>query len=176
MDRGFYSKARVIVDLKECLQEQLEAARAFSETLLSSFKTPEQWTHQVHAQANHALWFAGHMTVVDNFLISLIAPDKVAELPGYSEKFGPGSTPVNDPAAYPSTAEVLAAMRERRETLLSILAGLKKEDLDRPTPAGTPEFLRDWGSIFRTASWHEGVHSGQVAVARRALGHKPLFP
>src|ERR1051325_832547 len=43
------------VDLKPRLEKQLKQARELSEGLLSAFETPEQWTHQVHTAANHAL-------------------------------------------------------------------------------------------------------------------------
>jgi hypothetical protein len=66
-------------------------------------------------------------------------------------------------------------MRERRRALLDVLDGLSDEDLARKTPVGAPEFLPDVASVFELAIWHEGQHSGQVSVARRALGHKPLF-
>lgn len=162
------------MDLKQCLQSQLVTARGYSERLLSAFHSPEEWTHQVHPHANHPLWFAGHMAVFDNFLIGLIDAGQKRDIAGYQEKFGPGSQPTNRPADYPPAEEVLAYMRERRAALLSLLESLSEADLARPTPPGTPDFLKDWGSIFKTASWHEGVHSGQVSVARRALGHDPL--
>jgi hypothetical protein len=66
-------------------------------------------------------------------------------------------------------------MRERRQTLLETLEGLTDRDLAKKTPAGAPDFLPDVASVFELAIWHEGQHSGQVSVARRALGHKPLF-
>ena len=69
--------------------------------------------------------------------------------------------------------EVLAYMRERRAVLLELLADLSDEDLAKPTPEGAPEFLPDIGSVFETAVWHEGLHSGQLSVARRALGFPP---
>lgn len=164
------------MNLKECLVSQLETARHYSDGLLQAFQTPQQWLLQVHPQANHPLWFAGHMATVDNFFISLIDPAQAKPLPGYQEKFGPGSHPTNRAEDYPDPQEVVACMRERRDTLLSILKSLPEEKLSTPTPAGTPSFLKDWESIFRMASWHEGIHSGQVAVAHRSLGHKPIVP
>ena len=65
-------------------------------------------------------------------------------------------------------------MRERRVVLLSVLDGMSDDDLARKTPDGAPEFLPDVASVFELAVWHEGQHSGQLSVARRALGHKPL--
>lgn len=114
------------------------------------------------------------MGVLDNFFISLIAPDKARGVQGYAEKFGPGSRPSGEAADYPPVEEVLAYMRERRKALSDLLDGMSDEDLNRRTPEGTPEFLREWSDVFRTASWHEGLHSGQVSVAHRALGNKPV--
>jgi uncharacterized damage-inducible protein DinB len=160
---------------KERLQRQLARVRQNSERLLADFRTPEEWTFQVHPSCNHALWFAGHMATSDNFFLSLVATDKSQKLPEFQAKFGMGSQPTNQPAEYPAPESVLAAMRERRGTLLEVLQGMTDEDLARKTPDGAPDFLPDVASVFELAIWHEGQHSGQVSVARRALGHKPLF-
>ncbi len=163
------------MSLKERLKRQLLAARQTSEGFLSDFKTPEQWVKQVHCEANHALWFAGHMGIVDNFFISVVAPDKAKKEPDMETRFGMGSHPTDRVADYPSVDSVLAFMRERRATLLQVLDEMTDADLATPTPKGTPEFLSDIGSVFETAVWHEGLHSGQLSVTRRALGHKPMF-
>lgn len=159
---------------KERLKLQLTSVRESSERLLADFKTPEEWTFQVHPACNHALWFAGHMTTIDNFFLSLISPEKARPLPDFQTKFGMGSHPSRDPAAYPPPDEVLAAMRERRQALLQTLDELSEEDLAKKTPVGAPDFLPDFASVFELAIWHEGQHSGQLTVARRALGHPPL--
>jgi len=162
------------MQLKQRLQRNLTSMRQNSERLLADFKTPEQWTYQVHPACNHALWFAGHMATSDNFFLSMVAPEKVRPLPEFQAKFGMGSQPTSDPAAYPQPKSVLETMRERRSTLLDVLEGLSEDDLAKKTPAGSPDFLPDFGSVFELAIWHEGQHSGQLTVARRALGHKPL--
>jgi uncharacterized damage-inducible protein DinB len=162
------------MDHKERLRRQLTSVRAGSERLLADFRTPQEWTFQVHPACNHALWFAGHMTTIDNFFLSLVAPEKARQLPGFQAKFGMGSQPTSDSTAYPPPEEVLAAMRERRQTLLETLDELSEEDLAKKTPAGAPDFLPDIASVFELAVWHEGQHSGQLTVARRALGHPPL--
>jgi uncharacterized damage-inducible protein DinB len=158
-----------------CLKRQMQQARQYTEALLADFKTPEQWVHQVHPHANHALWFAGHMAVSDNFFIGCIDASKVKKLPPFEESFGMGSQPSADIKKYPPVDEVLATMRERRATLLGLLDGLTDADLGKPTPQGTPDFLATLGAVFEMAVWHEGLHSGQVSVARRAIGHKPVF-
>ncbi|MCI0360104.1 MAG: DinB family protein [Planctomycetaceae bacterium] len=160
--------------LKERLQRNLVTVRQASERLLADFKSPQQWVFQVHPSCNHALWFAGHMAQVDNFFISLVAPQRARDLPGYPGKFGMGSQPTGSPEDYPPPESVVATMRERRRVLLEVLADMSDDDLAKKLPAGTPDFLSDVGSVFETAIWHEGQHSGQISITRRAMGHKPL--
>jgi len=145
-----------------------------TETFLSAFKTPEQWTLQVHDQANPALWVAGHLGTVDNFMISLLAPEKAVANQEYQAKFGMGSRPTSNPDDYPEVGAVLDFMRERRSVVLEILAGMSEEGMSQPPPKGTPPIMPDVGSIFEMAVWHEALHAGQITVARRALGHPPL--
>lgn len=163
------------MEIKERLRRQLQTARSTSERLLADFQSPEDWTRQIHSQCNHALWFAGHMAQTDNFFISLVAPDKAREMPEFSKLFGMGSQPTGNPTDYPAPEEVLKVMRERRETLLAILESLSEEDLAKPTPPGSPNFLADVASVFEASIWHEGLHSGQLSVTRRALGFKPIM-
>jgi hypothetical protein len=163
------------MSLKERLQRQLGSARQLSQRLLSDFHSPPQWTHQVCEGGNHALWFVGHMANTDNFLISLVAPERAVEKIGYGAAFGMGSRPSGNVADYPPIDEVLAAMNERRATLLDVLAGLTDDDLARPTPDGAPDFLSDFGSVFELAVWHEGLHSGQLSMVRRSLGFEPVM-
>jgi uncharacterized damage-inducible protein DinB len=162
------------MSLKERLQRNLANVRQVSERLLADFRTPEQWVFQVHPNCNHALWFAGHMAQLDNFFLSLVAPQRVRQLRDYPSRFGMGSQPTGDPAAYPPPEDVLATMRERRTALLAALDGMSDEDLAKKLPSGTPDFLSDVGSVFELAVWHEGQHNGQLTVARRALGYQPL--
>jgi len=161
------------MNLKERLRNQLGFARNYSESLLDDFKTPQQWIYQVHEKANHALWFCGHIAVVDNFGISLLDAAKASEKAGYPEWFGMGSRPTSSLADYPPIEEVRGYMAERRHTLLGILEGLSEEDFDKPTPEGAPEFLPNYGAVFELLVWHEGLHAGQLSVVHRALGFPP---
>lgn len=159
----------------ERLQHQLDSARGFTTRILSDFQNPEDWVAQVCNQSNHALWFIGHMATTDNFFISLLAPEKSAPKDNYQELFGLGSTPSPKLEDYPPIEEVRGYMDDRRQVLLEILASLSDEDLATKTPDGTPDFLADYGQVFETAIWHEGLHSGQLTMVRRSLGHQPAM-
>lgn len=159
----------------ERLQHQLDSARGFTTRILADFQKPEDWVAQVCNQSNHALWFIGHMATTDNFFISLLAPEKSAPKEHYQELFGLGSTPSPKLEDYPPIEEVRSYMDERRQVLLEILASLRDDDLATKTPDGTPDFLADYGQVFETAIWHEGLHSGQLTMVRRSLGHQPAM-
>lgn len=162
------------MDLKQRLQRQLASARQMTEKLLSSLKSPAEWTHQVHPRANHPLWIMGHLAGTDNFLLTLMDPSQGRTLENYQQCFGIGSQPTSDITHYPPLEEVREYFHERRATLLAALDATTEAGLADPLPEGTPEFLSDRGSAFEMAVWHEGMHSGQLSVARRSLGYEPL--
>ena len=160
--------------LQERLYSRLKNARIFTERLLEDFSGASSWVYQITPDANHALWFVGHMGVTDNFMISVLKPD-LAFLPdGYAELFGIGSQPVDDIASYPDVEQVCEFMRSRREVLLGILNNLSDEELGAATPDGAPKFMADFAAVFETAIWHEGMHCGQLTTTRRSLGFGPL--
>jgi len=163
------------MEYQQRLTNRLHDARNFSDRLLEDFTQPNDWVYQMHENGNHALWFVGHMGVTDNFMISLIDPEKVSIPSGYAELFGIGSKPASDLQSYPDVDIIRGFMRQRRETLLALLAELDDPQLGNPTPEGSPEFLPDYASVFETAIWHEGLHSGQVTMLRRSLGFDPVI-
>ncbi|HEX3659049.1 MAG TPA: DinB family protein [Pirellulales bacterium] len=160
--------------LKQAIERQLVDSHTYTEGLLAGFKTPEEWTHQVHPEANHAMWVAGHIAGADNFFITALGgPGRVVE--GYKEKFGGGTKPSPRPADYPPPSEVLDYLRERRQALLKLLAEKSEADLDAPAPAGMPPMIKDVAGIFQLIAWHEGLHAGQASIARRSLGQPPVM-
>jgi DinB superfamily len=157
------------------LIRRLEKTREMSEKMLAAFESPEDWCRQVVPGTNHALWFAGHMALTDNYFISRVAPGSEKQFEGWDKLFGMGSNPTNDPDDYPPVAEVLDTMRERRRALVELLKGRSDAELAGPPAAGASDFLPDLASVYEMTPWHEAMHLGQVTVVRRALGNRPLF-
>ena len=156
------------------LIDGIKFSRAFAKQVLDEFHTVEDWLSRPHKRANHAMWFAGHMGLTDNSIIGMLNPSRVEKRPNFKELFGMGSTPSDDPADYPSPAEIRAWMDDRRSVLLELAESLTDEDLSRPTPPAAPPFLKDIGQVLQFLAWHEGMHSGQITVPHRALGHDPI--
>lgn len=162
------------MELVQRLTNRLTHAREFSLTMLQDFTTDEDWTFQLHEGGNHALWFIGHISTTDNFMITLIGPEQSQVPENYPALFGIGSTPSPEISDYPPLEELKSYCQERRNTLLGILAGLTDDDLANETPDGAPEFMPDFASVFEAAIWHEGLHTGQLSMLRRARGFPPI--
>jgi uncharacterized damage-inducible protein DinB len=167
------------MELRDHARHLLQFSRRLSEGLLGSFKTPEDWLFQIHPKANHALWITGHLALVDNAFINRFRPALATKPEGWDSLFGFGSQPKPEASLYPDADAVLAYFRDRREALLRVLDEVSEDELRAPAPeagqrspiAGAPSI----GHAFIFIAYHEGMHSGQLTVAHRALGHAPLI-
>jgi hypothetical protein len=167
------------MELRDHARHALQYARKFTEGLLLSLRTPEYWVFQIHPKVNHAMWIAGHLSLVDNSFVGKFRPDGGRRPEGWDRLFGFGSQPQPSMEAYPSSDEVLAYFRERRQMVLTVLDEMSEAELRAPAPApgerspiaGAPSV--GYGFIF--LAYHEGLHAGQLTVAHRALGHAPVI-
>ena len=161
------------MDLKQRILWQLQTIRQLSEQMLPAFKSPQDWTHQIFPGANHALWIVGHLAMVDNSILGRVF-SKPVDKPGYPEKFGRQSKPSSNPVDYPSPDEVVTLYHERRSTLLACIESFPESDFEKPVPPGGPPFIHNVGQMFAFTAVHEGTHTGQLSMIRRALGHAPI--
>lgn len=167
------------MNIKAHARSSLNLARRLTSSMLSDFNTLNDWVFQVHPQANHALWILGHLGMADNAFITKFRPKLGNEPEGWKALFWFGSQPVSDIKKYPPVDEVLEYFETRRQTLLEVLADLSMEELSAPAPpadaqspiAGAPNI----GQVFFFIAYHEGMHSGQLSIARRGLGFDPLY-
>lgn len=167
------------MDLKAHATQSLKVARRLTTSFLADFNTLHDWFYQAHDQANHALWIVGHLGMADNAFASKFRPKLGDDREGWREKFWFGSEPQTDPKYYPPIDEVLDYFEVRRQVLLQVLGELTMPELLAPAPppeaasplAGAPNI----GHVFFFIAYHEGMHSGQLSVARRGLGNPPLF-
>jgi uncharacterized damage-inducible protein DinB len=167
------------MELRDHARHALTFSRRLSCGLLASFKTPEDWVFQIHPKANHALWITAHIGLVDNSIAARFRAGAAAKPEGWDALFSFGSQPRADASLYPAAEEALAYYHDRRAVLLRVLEELSEEELRAAAPAagerspiaGAPST----GHIFLFASQHEAMHSGQLTVAHRALGHAPLI-
>jgi hypothetical protein len=125
---------------------------------------------------NHAMWVAGHLTVVEGRLHKMLhgTPNPVEH---YKPMFDWGSEPRTDPAAYPPFDQVLQTYRRLREGTLAFLEETGEDGLDRPLklPPPPPLGFKTVGSAILVIACHQCFHTGEAAVARRASGMQPAF-
>jgi uncharacterized damage-inducible protein DinB len=139
-------------------------------TKLVADLTPEQWVHQVAPGANHPMFNFGHLVTYDgNFLRVTGGQSSVPE--SYMDLFGGGSQPSPDAGRYPSPEELLEVGERARARLVSHLRGLNGEQLLAPVEAGRlKDILPNLAHLPGFIALHEGMHMGQIMLARRALG------
>ncbi len=162
--------------VKDNILYSLAQSRKMAEGMIDALKSQDDWMYQSHPKANHAMWIVGHLGLADNMFLSRLNPEADAKPEGWDDLFWFGSEVYADAAKYPSSDEVLSFFRERREKLLKAINGLTDEFLDSPTPdEGMFSDAPNMAQMLIFVSYHEGVHSGQLSVAHRGLGHAPLY-
>src|SRR5262245_23556143 len=125
---------------------------------------------------NHAVWTAGHLTVIEGRLQKILhgTPNPVEH---WKPRCDWGSEPGDEASKYPPFDEVLGAYRSLRAKTLAYLDSLDESGLDRP-PAMPPPGLGGFetvGNALLTIAMHQCFHAGEAAVARRASGKEPRF-
>lgn len=125
---------------------------------------------------NHAMWIAGHLTVVEGRLQKMLrgTPNPVEH---WKPLFDWGSEPVDDLAAYPPFDEVTQTFRRLREQTHTFLDEVGEDGLDRPTKCQPPGFsgFETVGSATLIVACHACGHMGGLTVVRAASGKQRLF-
>ena len=167
------------MDLKSHVRHSLVSARRFTEGIVNAFQTEDDWHFHVHPQANHPLWIVAHLGLADNMFAAMFRPAAGHKPAGWDGLFWFGSQLQPNRRIYPSSSEVLAYFRERRDNLLRVLDEMGDQELAQPAPAaGDPSPFAGApciGHALLHCAQHEAFHSGQLAVIHRVLGHLPLY-
>jgi hypothetical protein len=125
---------------------------------------------------NHAMWIAGHLTVVEGRLHQMLRgiPNPVAR---WQPLFDWGSEPVDDLAAYPPYEEVLRMFQELRSQTHAFLDEVGEKGLDQPTKCQPPGFtgMETVGAAIVVIAGHAIGHLGGLTVVRAAAGKQRLF-
>src|SRR5436190_14993610 len=126
--------------------------------------------------ANHAAWQIGHVIASETRLVNAVKPGAMPELPaGFSEKFTPETSKLDDPKAFASKDELLKQFDRTRAATVKWAKALTEEDLNQQTP----ERLRGWvptvAHLVSMLPVHTAMHIGQIQVIRRKLNKPVLF-
>jgi hypothetical protein len=129
------------------------------------------WTRQAGGVVNHPAWVVGHL------VHSAQAIGGEMGLPEWlpaewGARYGTGSAPIEDRAAYPSGVALLEALADAQARVLGRLSELGAAGLARPLPdeRHRATFPTVGHAVLHILTVHAALHVGQLTVWRRAVG------
>ncbi|HEY7156913.1 MAG TPA: DinB family protein [Gemmataceae bacterium] len=158
--------------------EQIVFARNYTIRLLD--QTPAaDWFRQPPAGVSHIAWQVGHLAFSQyRMALERIRGTRAEDADLLSEEFlrhfGRDSVPDADASKYPEAAEIRAVFDRVHQQTLRELQGLDEGELDKPILKPHPLVKTKLWALLWCAQ-HEGVHTGQIGLLRRQLGHPPLW-
>ena len=154
----------------EALQFARGVTLAFAESL-----SDDQFFERACDGGNHAAFIIGHIASTDDFVLAELTgspptmPESLLKLVG-------GGAPVSDDRdVYPSRGELMAMLADRREASVSYFKSFDDEGLLAPIEGKIAQFGKNRAVLMATTAWHEGMHAGQITVARKRLGMAPVL-
>lgn len=158
--------------LHDLIREQLQTARYVMSVYIQDL-SDQELQHRPVSGAHHAAWQLGHLIMSEARMMEGVEPGSGVAFPeGFEAAHAKELSPGSEGKAFPkSVYERL--MTEQRAKTLALLGELPEEALAQPAPEWVRSYAPFVGSVFVTIAGHELMHSGQVAVIRRALG-KPV--
>lgn len=119
---------------------------------------------------NHPAWIVGHLAMAADYGVVMLGGAK--EIPdSWYQKFGPGSKPIPERAAYPSKEELLKALGHAHERLGVAASSATPEQLARPQTRLFPDHFPTVGAMLcHLMTTHPAVHLGQLSTWRRVNG------
>ncbi len=128
-------------------------------------------TEQPGTLANHPAWTLSHLNAYAGVLLSLLDDPSVPTADAEMARFGYGTTPVSDLAAYATKRELLRQFKERNERLAVVVAERHADYFPRPAPEKFRPYSPTIGHIAITLLvTHPPDHLGQLRHWRRAAG------
>lgn len=152
----------------------LTFTRGALERLYTDFPK-DKLCHQPFPGANHALWTLGHLATADEYFLDKIGSKPTTRFKELEGKFFMKSTPSPNMRDYPPFEELQTYFRDARERLLAYFRSLSPQQLTEPLDSQSKQFAPDRATLMRSIAWHEGFHTGQLAVIRKSLGITPAF-
>ena len=130
-------------------------------------------TEQPGTIVNHPAWTLSHLNAYAGVLLSMLDDPSVggAAADAEMERFGYGTTPVPDRAAYATKRELLDQFRNRNARLAAVVAEKHSDYFPRPSPEKFQPYSSTIAHIAITLLVaHPPHHLGQLKQWRRAAG------
>ncbi|MFN0133616.1 MAG: DinB family protein [Phycisphaerales bacterium] len=164
---------------QDMIAEALAASKAGLARYLPGFSDSNH-TAQAANLPNHVAWSLGHCALTMHRVAEKLdgKPLPDADFAKGQGRFDPesvafGSTPAANASNYPTLARCIAIYDAACDRLAAAVRAAPEPKLLEPTPWGKIE-LPLWLLAIRMI-FHNGMHTGQIADLRRALGFKSIF-
>lgn len=181
------------MERRDMLAESVLATKTLMARYLVGFDDTNV-TKQAPHLPNHAAWSLGHCALTMHRVANMFESDPPASagpLPAGdfvtgdgtkgdasrfdSESVSFGSKPIDDARKYPTMARSTQIFDAACDRLASVVRAVSDAKLDQKAKWGASGMeLPLWGLVSRMV-FHNGMHTGQVADLRRALGFKSIF-
>jgi hypothetical protein len=158
--------------LAELLSQNILQSKGMFDSLLKDF-TDADMMFRPAKTANHAIWQVGHLANSARNMVSACDPSVAFPFED-DPRFGKSKASIDDPAAFPSKAELLGRFDQAMDIAAGWVAKLSDADLAKPTPERMHRFAPTFGNVAIMLASHPMMHLGQFSVTRRALG-KPIL-
>ncbi len=128
-------------------------------------------TEQPGTIVNHPAWTLSHLNAYAGVLLSTLDDPSVPTADAEMERFGYGTTPVPDRAAYATKRELLDRFGARNARLAAVVAAKHPDYFPRPSPEKFHPYSPTTGHIAITLLVaHPPHHLGQLKQWRSAAG------
>jgi len=170
-------------------QDSLAEAIRSNKTLIGRYLkgfSDANHTKQAAGLPNHVAWNLGHIALTMHRVAErldgqgLPVSEFVSGAAGNAQRFASesvafGSMPTGDSTAYPAYARCVAIFEGACERLASAVSQASDAQLAAETPWGAPGMTMPMHLLVARMSFHNGMHCGQIADLRRALGMGSIF-
>ncbi len=168
--------------MPEALAQGIDASKRLLARYLPGF-TDENRTRQAPGLPNHVAWCLGHCAMTMHevaFRIGDGLPDRPEGVfvrgdgtKGDAQRFDTesicfGSQPADDPSRYPRLARCVEIYEAAVDRLAAAVRKATPGRLEELTKWG-PREIPLWMAV-QTMTFHNGMHTGQIADLRRAMG------
>jgi len=181
------------MERRDMLAESVLTTKTLIARYLAGFNDTNRTTQPPHLP-NHVAWSLGHCALTMHRVAYMFLSDPPASagpLPASdfvtgdgtkgdadhfdSESVSFGSKPIDDPRKYPTllrSAQIYDAACDRLAAAIRSVSDAKLDQRVKWGASGMEVPL--WGLASRMV-FHNGMHTGQIADLRRALGFKSIF-
>ena len=160
------------------LVRDIRKARMYTEDMLSHVDQAD-WFRQPSEGVTHVAWQVGHLAMAQYSLaLKRVRGEEAGDgeliSPEFRKLFGKGSTPVPDPAVFPTPEEIRAVFDQVNRQVLAESSDWSEDLLAEATGEPPHPMFKTKEEAIRWSIQHEFIHAGQIGLLRRLFGATPL--